>query len=89
MERPEGLQKRIVPGLPDASALTFGMARRNHDDVQGMQMPPTAGEQVDLRGVAAVSAWVRACLSWLRSDIRPCHQSTRRSVSSCGHAVST
>jgi hypothetical protein len=58
--RPEGFDTRIVPGVPEASALLFRMQQRDSDTSEGEQMPPLASELVDTEAVAAVRAWIAA-----------------------------
>jgi hypothetical protein len=58
--RPDAYGVRLVPGVPDASALLYRMERRESETSVGEQMPPLASEQVDMAGVAAVRAWIAA-----------------------------
>ncbi len=50
-----GVGGRIVPGNPDASAVTHRMARRDF-----RLMPPVGTEQVDQEGLGAVRAWIES-----------------------------
>jgi hypothetical protein len=58
--RPEGFDTRIVPGVPEQSALFYRMERRDADGSVGEQMPPLATELVDSDALAAVRAWILA-----------------------------
>jgi len=52
--RDEGIDERVAPGDPDASAVIVRMRARGSD----MQMPPLATEIPDDDGIAAVSDWI-------------------------------
>jgi len=48
------IKSRVVPGVPEASAIVARMATRGTDD----QMPPLATEVPDAEGLAVVRAWI-------------------------------
>jgi hypothetical protein len=47
--------KRVVPGMPDMSAIYFRMSMRE----AGISMPPIATKHVDMTGSGYVSAWIQ------------------------------
>jgi len=54
--REQGVDNRVAPGDPDASAVIVRMRSRGDDK----QMPPLGTELPDDDGIAAVSAWIAA-----------------------------
>lgn len=52
---------RVAPADPDHSVLFLRMGARNAlGDEVGLQMPPTASDQIDPVGLATVRAWIEA-----------------------------
>lgn len=51
---PQGYAVRIVPGVPEQSAIVFRMSVRGEDAA----MPPLGTEDTDSAGLAAVEAWI-------------------------------
>jgi hypothetical protein len=58
--RPPEFTRRILPGDPDKSALSYRMGLRSGSGVLPDQMPPIATEVIEPNGLATVRAWIAA-----------------------------
>jgi hypothetical protein len=58
--RPAEFTRRLIPGDPDKSALSYRMGLRSGNGVLPDQMPPIATEVSDPYGLATVRAWIAA-----------------------------
>lgn len=56
---PNSSFKRIAPGSPSTSAISYFISRRDGSDPDG-QMPPIVSHVVDTTNVAAIQAWIAA-----------------------------
>lgn len=56
--RPAEFTRRLIPGDPDKSALSYRMGLRSGNGVLADQMPPIATEMTDPNALATVRAWI-------------------------------